>query len=80
MQAFFAGSPYTERDLPNVQEFDLEGFAGRLRSSSYIPAPGDPKFNSMMAELNDIFRRNQQNGVVRMDYKTRIYFGRLAGG
>jgi SAM-dependent methyltransferase len=80
MQAFFASSPYTERDLPNVQEFDLEGFAGRLRSSSYIPAPGDPKFDSMMAELNDLFRRNQQNGVVRMDYKTRIYFGRLAGG
>lgn len=77
MRSFFAGDPYEERDLPNVQEFDLEGFGGRLRSSSYIPAPDDPKFAAMMEELKEIFGRHQQNGTVRMDYKTRIYFGRL---
>jgi SAM-dependent methyltransferase len=79
MRAFFAANPYEERDVPNVQEFDLEGFGGRLRSSSYIPTPEDPKFALMMEELNEVFRRHQQNGVVRMDYKTRIYYGRLTG-
>jgi len=31
----------------------------------------------MMAALEELFRANQENGNVRMEYSTHIYFGRL---
>jgi hypothetical protein len=31
----------------------------------------------MIEELRRIYQAHQQNGQVRMDYFTRVYFGRL---
>jgi hypothetical protein len=50
-----------------------------LRSSSFIPAPDAPNFAPMMAELQRIFDTHNQAGRVRLEYSTRIYFGRLPG-
>jgi len=77
MREFFGPSPYASRSLPNSQELDFEGLAGRLRSSSYIPAPDAPNFALMMAELRRIFDAHNQDGRVRLEYSTHIYFGRL---
>ena len=77
MREFFGASPYASRSLPNFQEFDFEGLAGRLRSSSFIPAPDAPNFAPMMAELRRIFDAHNQAGRVRLEYSTHIYFGRL---
>src|SRR6266568_4325936 len=73
-QAFHWFEP---RDLPNYQILDWEGFRGRLRSSSFAPTEGHPNYAPMMAELERIFRAHQCDGRVRMEYFTRIYFGRL---
>jgi len=75
--AFFGANEFTSHSLPNAQEFDFEGLSGRLRSSSYAPALGHPQFEPMMEELQRIFAAHQQNGVVRMEYRTRIYTGKL---
>lgn len=77
MREFFGPSPYASRSLPNFQEFDFEGLAGRLRSSSFIPAPDAPTFAPMMAELQSIFVEYNQDDRVRLEYSTRVYFGRL---
>jgi SAM-dependent methyltransferase len=74
---FFGAHAFTKHDLENFQEFDFEGLSGRLRSSSYAPAPSHPNFAPMMAELERIFRAHQRDGRVRMKYWTRIYFGQL---
>jgi ubiquinone/menaquinone biosynthesis C-methylase UbiE len=79
MHDFFGVSPYNSRVLPNFQEFDFEGVAGRLRSSSFIPSPDAPNFAPMMEELQRIFTEHNQNDRVRLEYSTRIYFGRLEG-
>lgn len=71
------GRPLPRRELANFQEFDFEGLAGRVRSSSYAPRDGDARFAPMMGELRKLFDANQQNGSVRMEYTTQIYFGRL---
>jgi ubiquinone/menaquinone biosynthesis C-methylase UbiE len=78
MQDFFAGGSVSQRHVPNQQILDWEGLAGRLRSSSYAPQEGQPNYAPMMAELEELFRANQQNGQVRMEYSTHVYFGRLA--
>jgi SAM-dependent methyltransferase len=80
MHDFFGRNAIREHDLPNAQEFDLEGLSGRLRSSSYMPTVEHPKFAPMMTALDTIFREHAQGGRVRMEYLTRLYFGRLDAG
>ena len=77
MLEFFHPNEFTSHALPNIQEFDFAGLSGRLRSSSYAPPPGDPQFEPMMQDLRRIFDAHQQNGVVRMEYRTRVYAGKL---
>jgi SAM-dependent methyltransferase len=59
------------------QQFDWAGVQGRWLSSSYVPASGQPGHEQMRAELEAIFRRYQQDGLVDWEYKTRVYYGRF---
>jgi ubiquinone/menaquinone biosynthesis C-methylase UbiE len=68
---------FSQRDLPNYQMLDWESLCGRLRSSSYTPTEGDPDFRPMMKELRKLFDAQQQQGEVRMNYVTRVYYGQL---
>jgi SAM-dependent methyltransferase len=77
ISSFFAGSVFSARDLPNNQTLDWEGFRGRLRSSSFAPTEDHPNYAPMMAELERIFRAHQRDGIVGMEYFTRLYFGQL---
>ena len=77
MLAFFRPNEFTSHTVPNFQEFDFEGLSGRLRSSSYAPAPENPRFAPMMEELQRIFALYQKHGKVRLEYRTRIYTGKL---
>lgn len=80
MDKFFSGGSVNMRSLPNEQTFDLEGLVGRLRSSSYAPLEGHENYAPMMAALEELFRSNQQDGRVRMQYSTHVYYGRLGAG
>jgi SAM-dependent methyltransferase len=73
-------STFSQRDLPNHQMLDWESLSGRLRSSSFTPTEGHPNFAPMMEELKKLFDARQQQGQVRMDYFTRIYYGQLQAG
>jgi hypothetical protein len=77
MENFFGKGNCQRRELPNFQEFDLDGLAGRLRSSSYAPKEGHANYAPMMAALRELFEANQESGRVRMNYTTQIYFGHL---
>ena len=77
---FFGGDNFSSRDLPNEQVLDWDGLRGRLRSSSFAPTEDDPNYAPMMKELGRIFRAYEEQGRVRMQYWTRLYFGRLQSG
>jgi ubiquinone/menaquinone biosynthesis C-methylase UbiE len=77
MHAFFGANEFRSYEVPNFQEFDFEGVAGRIRSSSYMPSADQPNFAPMMNELRRIFDAHNQNGHVRLEYTTRIYLGHL---
>jgi hypothetical protein len=77
MQEFFAGGSVQERSVPNAQIMDWDGLAGRLRSSSYAPLEGQPNYAPMMAALDELFRANQVDGRVNMEYATHLYYGKL---
>jgi SAM-dependent methyltransferase len=55
MREFFGEKNFHSAELPNFQEFDFEGLAGRLRSSSYAPKKGHANYEPMMKELKRIF-------------------------
>jgi SAM-dependent methyltransferase len=77
MQQFFGENPLRHRELPNFQDFDFQGLAGRLRSSSYAPKEGHPNYEPMMRQLRKIFDENHVEGRVRMVYTTHIYLAQL---
>ncbi len=77
MKDFFGGA-VSQHSVPNEQVLDWDGLVGRLRSSSYAPQEGDGNYEPMMAALQDLFRANERDAQVRMEYSTHVYFGRLA--
>ncbi len=72
LNEFFANG-YITRSFPNKQVFDLEGVTGRLLSSSYTPQADSPEYEPMLAELNEIFQKNQVNGNIEFLYETNVY-------
>lgn len=74
---FFGARGYTSKSFQNLQLFDYEGLRGRLLSSSYTPEPGHPDYEPMLAELAKLYNAHQSNNSVSLEYKTRMYYGRL---
>src|SRR5271157_3335092 len=74
---FFAPAPFEERVFDLRQQFDYEGTAGRLLSSSYAPLEGHPNYEAMMQELQRIFHAHAADGQVEFEYNTRVYYGHL---
>lgn len=75
---FFGKKNYKEQSFYNYQDVNFEGLKGRVLSSSYMPNEGHKDFDFMISCLKKIFMRYQENGVVRLDYDTKIYFGQLS--
>lgn len=74
--AFF-GNGFKEKDFYNYQDVDFAGLKGRVLSSSYMPGEGHKDYEFMIYTLKKIFMRYQENGKVRLDYDTKIYYGPL---
>jgi SAM-dependent methyltransferase len=59
------------------KEMDLEGFKGRFLSASYIPLENDPIFPEMISKLEEIYFKFEQNGTIKLEYDTEVYYGQL---
>ncbi len=74
---FFSPAVSEEGVFSLRQQFDYDGTAGRLLSSSYVPLEGHPNYAPMMEELRRIFRVHARDDMVEFEYDTRVYFGHL---
>lgn len=61
--------------FPNQQVFDFEGLKGRLSSSSYAPTPGETGYNAMINDLQLLFNKYNKEGVIIINYDTKVYSG-----
>ncbi len=77
LKQFFDNGEFEKRAFPNAQVFDFEGLKGRALSASYVPLEDDPRFPAMLERLHAIFEQHQQDGQVRMDYTTELFWGRM---
>jgi len=80
VEAIFGAAEYRAHRLSYAQRFDCEGLRGRLVSSSYTPASGEPGHAAMLRELDALFDAHQHGGEVSFVYVTRLYYGRLTLG
>lgn len=74
LASFF--KPYFMRtaSFENVQQFDWQGFKGRLLSTSYSLRVGDLAYEAMLSDLKTIFDRYQKKGRVTFLYETKLYY------
>ena len=68
---------YKKAVFDNFQKLDFEGFIGRVFSSSYTPAPGDPDYNQLKCGLEELFRRYNVDVYIRFNFNTEIYTGNI---
>jgi len=68
---------YEKEIFYNYQDLNFKDLKGRLLSASYIPLKESPTYNKMIKDLKIIFEDNQNNGKVRIEYDTEIYYGKL---
>jgi len=73
IKIFFNPYNFEVKEFYNFQIFDFEGFKGRLLSSSYVPQENEEMIN----ELKILFDKYQKDGVVKFEYDTNVYYGKL---
>lgn len=74
---FFAPHPVILKIFTNYQEFDFEGLKGRLQSSSYMPLPGDERYDGLVKTSKLLFKKYQNNGLIKINYDTKMYIGKI---
>jgi SAM-dependent methyltransferase len=77
MTQFFQPTGFAVETFDNPQFLDLDGVIARALSSSYLPLPGQPRCEEMIARLREEFSKYAVGGKVRQDYDTRAFYGRL---
>lgn len=77
LDALFGPAQYGHVALSNEHVLDLDGLTGRIMSCSYVPNREDARFPKMLEAIEQLFKRHEENGIVRMEYNTDIYLGVL---
>lgn len=74
IQTFFAPALMKFQCFPNTQFLNFDALKGQLLSASYIPLPGHETYDSMISALVKLFVDYNNNGSVKMDYETKMYY------
>jgi ubiquinone/menaquinone biosynthesis C-methylase UbiE len=74
---FFFPKAVQYKSFENLQEFDFEGFEGRVRSASYTPEAGHPNFEPMMTSVREIFDTHNKDGRVIYEYDTTVHYAQF---
>src|ERR1700755_738233 len=77
INALFGPSEVHTKTFDNEQVVDFDGLKGRLTSASYAPTHGHPNYEPLMRELSALFERHQRDGRVRIEYDSKVFYGRL---
>ena len=77
LAGFFAPHQMTCASIPNPQPLTLEELSGRILSASYMPQPGQPRFEEMRAAVEKLFTETQSGGTVTMHQDCLVCWGQL---
>lgn len=74
LREFFAPQPMELQVFTQIRLLDFDALRGLALSASYMPAEGDPRYEEMERRLEEVFAIHHENGLVRMEYETKLYF------
>ncbi|RLQ93687.1 class I SAM-dependent methyltransferase [Falsibacillus albus] len=74
----FFGQEFTKVYFDHCHSVTEEGFIGGALSLSYTPAKTDHNYDEFVAELQRLFSKYQQNGIITFHYKTEVCVGQFA--
>lgn len=74
---FFGARTLNKKDFSNPQDYDFEKLKGELASFSYMPNEDHEDYVPMMAELENIFNKYNDNGKVVLEYETEVYYCKM---
>lgn len=77
IKKFFSPLRYNAVKFENHQDLDQEGLKGRLLSSSYVPDEKSPKYLPMLNALDELYFKYNIDGIVKVEYMTVVYYGKL---
>lgn len=75
---FFGTENYKRFLFTNKQQLDYEGIRWRLLSTSYIPTEESETYLTKLQRLKEIFQKHQKNGVIKLDYETEMFVGKIS--
>jgi ubiquinone/menaquinone biosynthesis C-methylase UbiE len=78
LAAFFAPNAMRSAIFANSQQLTHDALMGRVLSSSYMPQPGQPRYEEMSRAVAALFAQNRVNGFVRMEYDCVVCCGQLS--
>lgn len=71
----FMPDGFVKQVFDNPVAFSREKLHALAGSVSYLPAPHDPRFPELTAALDAIFDAHQQDGTVKLTYRTHAFLG-----
>jgi len=74
---FYGNEGYKLEILNNFQMLDWEGLKGRTMSASYSPTESEQGYPGMLNELKRLFDKYGKNNIVKFDYETKLYYGKI---
>jgi SAM-dependent methyltransferase len=77
LDTLFSGGRWRETYLSNCQSLTLDLLIARVESDAYAPKPGHPEYEPLIEGLTELFHRHAANGVVELQYRTRIFLGKV---
>ena len=73
--ARFYGGRFTFLQFDHPIFYDREGYVRRALSSSYALKPEDADYAAYVDALNELYSKYEENGRVRVENATHLYFG-----
>ncbi|WP_129646959.1 class I SAM-dependent methyltransferase [Peristeroidobacter agariperforans] len=77
LDTVFGSGRWRETQLPNGQSLTLDLLIARVESDAYAPKPGHPEYELLTEGLTELFHRHAAKGLVELQYRTRIFLGRI---
>lgn len=77
MAVLYGGRAFESRVFEHIHTMDRETLRDRVVSSSFMPDAHHPRHEEMLAAIDALFDAHARDGVVRFEYDTPVYFGRI---
>jgi SAM-dependent methyltransferase len=77
IRSFFEPAIASRSEFHHHRMMDFDGIKGLLLSSSYMPNATHVQYAAMIQELEHMFKKFQQKGIVQLEYVSRVYCGRI---